>query len=148
MMKGLSVEYCGLAAKRAMNLSKYGLTEKQCSGQLSTPRVGSGWRRLHKRPSTVTAEIRGHQIPRVLWLADSSLVSLWYEFQENQVGRLTDLANLLFFKWTINESREHGLVNIIHTCLPHLDHLHIILFWLAYPLLNEYVEGPLRPIPH
>jgi hypothetical protein len=67
------VEYCGLAAKRAMNLSKYGLTEKQCSGQLSTPRVGSEWRRLHKRPSTVTAEIRGHQIPRVLWFADSSL---------------------------------------------------------------------------
>ena len=89
--------------------------------------------------------------PEFCGLLTAAFVSLWYEFQENQVGRLTDLANLLFFKWTINESGEHGLGNIIHTCLLHLDHLHIILFWLAYPLLcrvNEYVEGPLRPIPH
>ena len=90
--------YCGTVAKKGAALQQRLLGLKSavmCNSHLLASASGGGLR--HRRPSSVTALIRGHQTPEFRGLL-TAFVSLWLEFQEKQVGSSPD--NLLFFKWT------------------------------------------------
>ena len=104
--------YCGTVAKKGAALQQRLLGLKSavmCNSHLLASASGGGLR--HRRPSSVTALIRGHQTPEFRGLL-TAFVSLWLEFQEKQVGSSPD--NLLFFKWTREAAGEHGLVNMLH----------------------------------